>query len=156
MKILVLIALLLSASGASSKTLNQIFTNTAFRVQYNSCVEVACNYTNDCSFRSNLEEYARACRDVDGQCVSALCNHRGCNFKSEVLATIHSCQDVDAACVQQGCLYDHCTFQSDRDEVTQACRGYVDTECLRSLCNHAGDCSFLSRFVDSARACSAR
>jgi hypothetical protein len=64
-----------------------------------------------------------------------------------------NCRYPNTSCVQLGCFYDHCDFDSDIEKVTQACRGVWDDGCIRTLCNHRGDCSFISKFIKYADLC---
>jgi hypothetical protein len=127
--------------------------SSGYATYADSCIEVACNYTSDCSLDADLDQYVRACRYVDGGCVREICNQKGCGLKNDVLRAIELCRGADSFCVQQGCFYGHCSFETDIKVVTNACQRYVDSDCLRNLCSRRGDCDFRDRFVKYARLC---
>jgi hypothetical protein len=70
-----------------------------------------------------------------------------------LLSNPNYCRHPNTSCVQLGCFYDHCDFDSDIEKVTEACRGVYDDGCIRTLCNHKGDCSFVSKFIKYAGLC---
>ncbi len=120
-----------------------------------SCLKAVCNYSNDCTFDSDIKEIAQACRGVSGDCVDVICAKTGdCTFKSKALEVAASCRASNGVCTRIGCeKTNDCVFASNAKEIAQACVGVNDGDCVAFACEKSGSCIFRSNFILIAKSC---
>ena len=74
------------------------------------CIQVACSKMSSyyCDSRSDVEEVAMACSNVDGDCIENVCNKMAG----------YSCDDL-----------------SDIKAVATVCKGLLDSDCINVVCS---------------------
>jgi hypothetical protein len=119
-----------------------------------SCVDVACQYGQNCQYGSHLNEIITLCRGTDGNCVDGACKYgQNCQYSSHLNDIITACHDSNGECVQAACQYgQNCQYSSHLDDIMRLCKG-ADGDCVRSACKYSNNCQYSSHLEDTIKSC---